>query len=82
MHTALYKKYLVNITAPATIKDGTKTTKLMDDSFVSVSKSLNTKSWSGEVVIQHVITKIQNYGQGIEYDTHEVEQYARVRNDY
>lgn len=40
------------------------------------------KGWSGEVVIQHDITKIQNYGQDIEYDTHEAEQYARVRNVY
>ena len=40
------------------------------------------KSWSGEVAIQHVITKTPNLRQGIEYDTHEAEQYARVRNDY
>ena len=36
------------------------------------------KSWSGDVVIQLDITKIQNYGQDIEYDTHEAEQKSET----
>ena len=36
------------------------------------------KSWSGDVVIQLDITKIQNCGQDIEYDTHEAEQKSET----